>query len=175
MAKTSKSSLEVRQIGRFGLVGVMNTLVDFIVLNALVISVLPQSKVFGVISISGTDYTINGVLVAGVISGTIAMINSFIFNMRFTFKKRHVDFVHGVYFFVVTIFGLFIIRPIVLKIMTDVWLWPAQITYQITQLLKLPFSFDFDNRNLALMVAIIVVLGYNYLMYKYLVFSDAKK
>ncbi len=175
MAKTTKSTSEVKQIGRFGLVGVLNTLVDFVVLNILVITILPTSTIFGSISVAGYQYTINGLLIAGVISGTLAMINSFIFNMRFTFKKQHVDVWHGVYFFLITIFGLFVIRPIILKLLTDVWLWPSQITYQITQLLRLPLSADFDTRNLALLVAIVVVLGYNYIMYKKFVFSDDKK
>lgn len=175
MVKIKKSSSEVKQIGRFGLVGILNTLVDFLVLNILVVTILPASRIIGSVTIAGVDYTINGILLAGVISGTLAMINSFVFNMRFTFKKKHVDTKHGVYFFVITIFGLFVIRPIILKIFTDIWLWPAQITYQITQLLRLPLSLEFDTRNLALLLAILAVLGYNYLMYKYFVFNNVEK
>ena len=175
MKKTSKKHSEVAQVGRFGLVGISNTLVDFILLNVLVVTILPKNLEILSINIFGVELVITGVVLAGIISGTAAMINSYIFNMRFTFRKKDVDTKHTVYFFLITIFGLYIIRPIVLKIFTDTWVWPADVAYYVTSSLKLPLSRDFDERNLALMVAILVVLAYNYLMYKKFVFTDEKK
>ena len=118
---------------------------------------------------------ITGIVLAGLISGTFAMINSFVFNMRFTFKKQNIDTRHIVYFFLITMFGIYIIRPIILKLLTDVWVWPSQLAYSITSGIGLPFSQDFDQRNLALAVAILVVLVFNYLMYKYFVFTNNEK
>ena len=173
-SKKEKKGGEIAQVGRFGLVGILNTIVDFVLLNILVITVLPKTLHLGSIHLFGSDIIITGLVVAGLISGTAAMINSFIFNTRFTFRAHNVDTRHAVYFFVITIFGLYFIRPVILKLLTDVWLWPSQITYQITRMLHLPFSQDFDERNLALLVAILVVLVYNYLMYKYIVFTNEK-
>jgi putative flippase GtrA len=161
---------EALQVGRFGLVGILNTIVDIVVLNVLAATILPKSLIVTQFVIAGTVITITGVVLAGIISGTIAMINSFVFNARFTFRDRHVDTRHIVYFFVITMFGVYVIRPIVLKIFTDVWVWPSQLLYQITNGLRLPFSQDFDQRNLALFAAIGIVLVYNYLMYKKFVF-----
>ncbi len=98
------------------------------------------------------------------------MIVSFVLNANFTFRVRHVSGKRTVYFFAITILGLYVIRPIILKIMTDSWHWPAQVTYSITHFLHLPLSQSFDERNIALVAAIAVVLVYNYLMYKTFVF-----
>lgn len=175
MKENKRTEVEVKQVGRFGLVGILNTLVDFVILNILVVTILPKGSVLFTVTLFGISIAITGIIIAGLISGTIAMINSYIFNMRFTFRKRHIDTRHTVYFFVITIGGLYIIRPIILKIFTDVWVWPSQFAYYITSGLHLPLSRDFDERNLALMAAVTVVLVYNYLMYKYFVFSDEKK
>ncbi len=156
MAKKSKKTSEVQQIGRFGLVGVLNTVIDLVIYNIL-------AGFFGV-----------GVVLAGIISGTVAMINSFIFNQRFTFRAQHTSNRRIVYFFVLTIFGLYVIRPIITHFLTVTWLAPANLAYKITHGIHLPLSEAFVIRNLALGVAILVVLAYNYVTYKKLVFVDEK-
>ncbi len=166
---------EALQVGRFGLVGILNTVVDFVVLNVLAATILPKSLVLGSVTIFGTNYTITGLIVAGLISGTIAMINSFIFNMRFTFRARHVDALHATYFFVLTMIGVYIFRPILLKFFTDVWTWPVLTADHISTFLHLPLSQLFVERNVALAVTILLVLVYNYLVYKYIVFTKDKK
>lgn len=166
---------EALQVGRFGLVGILNTVVDFVVLNVLAATILPKSLVLGSVTIFGTNYTITGLIVAGLISGTIAMINSFIFNMRFTFRARHVDALHATYFFVLTMIGVYIFRPILLKFFTDVWTWPVLTADHISTFLHLPLSQLFVERNVALAVTILMVLVYNYLVYKYIVFTKDKK
>ena len=172
LVKNNHEHSEVRQVGRFGLVGILNTLVDFIVLNILASTILPKSLVLGTITVFGISYTINGLIVAGIISGTIAMINSFIFNMFYTFKARNVDALHAAYFFILTFIGVYVFRPILLKFFTDVWPWPINIAYKITSLLHLPFSETFVERNIALAATIMLVLVYNYLAYKYIVFKN---
>ncbi|MFO0862538.1 MAG: GtrA family protein [Candidatus Saccharibacteria bacterium] len=166
---------EALQVGRFGLVGILNTVVDFVVLNILAATILPKSLVLGSVTIFGTNYTITGLIVAGLISGTVAMINSFIFNMRFTFKARNVDALHAIYFFVLTMIGVYVFRPILLKFFTDVWTWPVLTADHISSFLHLPLSQLFVERNVALAVTILLVLVYNYLVYKYIVFTKDTK
>ncbi len=156
--KTSSNKKELGQIVRFAIVGVSNFLVDFIIFNLLLRFAPDLSAVW-----------------AGIISGTFAMINSFIFNKNFTFKAKNLSFFRLVLFFLITAFGLYAIRPLVIYYFTKVWLWPSQIAYDFTSWLRLPFSQEFDTRNVALVFAIVVVLFYNYLMYKYLVFKNEKK
>jgi putative flippase GtrA len=170
--QTPTAHSEVRQVGRFGLVGILNTVVDFVLLNILVVTILPKDLVLGSVTIFGTNYTITGLVVAGVISGTVAMINSFIFNSFYTFKARKVDALHITYFFVLTIIGVYIFRPILLKFFSDVWTWPVDLAYRITTLLHLPFSQSFVTSNAALAATILIVLVYNYFAYKYIVFRN---
>lgn len=165
---------EVSQVIRFLMVGVVNTIVDFTILNILAVTILPKSSFAESFTILGLQASINGLILAGLISGTIAMIVSFLLNAKFTFRVNHVSGRRTVYFFAITIFGLFIIRPIILKLMTDVWHWPAKFTYSVTHFLHLPFSQSFDERNIALVAAILTVLVYNYLMYKKFVFINEK-
>ncbi len=91
------------------------------------------------------------------------------------FKTKKLSTKKLVMFFVITAAGLYIIRPIVLYALTSYWLWPSQVLYNITSALNLPFSQEFDTRNLALVVAIAIVLVYNYLLYKYYVFNEKIK
>lgn len=162
MKKVSKSSgrgakRELGQVVRFAIVGVSNFLVDFILYNLLhkFIPTMP-------------------VIWAGVISGTAAMINSFVFNKSFTFRAKKLSTLKLVLFFVLTAFGLYAIRPIILNFFTKTWLWPSQVAYNITSFLRLPLTQDFDERNVALLAAILVVLVYNYFVYKYLIFNEKK-
>lgn len=149
---------ELGQVLRFAVVGVSNFLVDFIIYNLLLKFAPGISAVW-----------------AGILSGTAAMINSFIFNKNFTFRAKKLSVFKLVLFFTITAFGLYAIRPIIIYFFTKVWLWPSQALYGVTTWMNLPFSKEFDSRNLALMIAIVVVLFYNYITYKYFVFNDEKR
>lgn len=152
------SKKELSRIARFGLVGILNTVVDFAVFNILFIFL-----------------STNQSELASIVSGTAAMINSFILNKNFTFRVKDISLNKKIMFFVVTAFGLYVIRPIIISIFTKTWLWPSQVLYEITSGLGLPFSQDFDTRNLALVAAIAIVLIYNYLCYKYFIFNEKDK
>ena len=157
-SKVKDGKRELGQVVRFAIVGVSNFLVDFVIFNLLSKYVPSLSAVW-----------------AGIISGTAAMINSFIFNKNFTFKAKNLSVFRLVLFFLITAFGLYAIRPAIIYFFTQVWLWPSQIAYDVTSWLNLPFSKEFDTRNVALVIAIVLVLFYNYLMYKYFVFENEKK
>lgn len=169
MAKHKQDSKkEIAQVGRFGLVGILNTVVDFVVLNLLLRLVISRDTVY----LDLFNNPIRGVIIAGIISGTIAMINSYIFNQRFTFKAKNVSSNRVVLFFVITAFGLYVIRPLVLKFFTEIWLWPADFAYLIGGWIGLPFDLAFYLDNVALAAAIVIVMAYNYLMYKKFVFVE---
>lgn len=151
--QANKAVRSVGEVGRFGLVGILNTLVDIIIANVLI-------QFFGV-----------AVVTASLISGTVAMINSFVFNQRFTFKVRKVDPLRTLYFFVITIFGLYVIRPLIIQFFVRQWHAPALLAFRISSALRLPFREAFIVNNFALGVAIVVVLGYNFIMYRRFVFK----
>lgn len=81
---------------RFGLIGGLNTAIDFGVFTIL---------------------TINGVptIVANTVSTSLGMISSFFLNRRFTFKstsgKQHIELVQ---FLAVTLVGLWILQPLII-------------------------------------------------------------
>ena len=156
-AKTSKQSQTIQQVTRFGMVGILSFAIDF-----------------GIANILAGPLHFNVVL-ASIISGTVAMVNSFIFNQRFTFRVQHTDQKHLVYFVVLTAFGIYVIRPIIIHFLTSTWLWPAHFTYRVTHALHLPLSPAFDTRNMALVVAVLIVFVYNFLSYKKYVFTHANK
>ena len=173
-SKPSNKLSEAAQVGRFGLVGILNTLVEFTLLNILAATILPSTLLIFSFTLAGKQYNITGVVLAGLISGTAAMINSFIFNKNFTFKAKKLSPTKLVLFFIITAAGLYLIRPLIFFVFTDVWIWPAQLAYSITSYLRLPFTREFDIRNTALLAAVAVVLFYNYLMYKFFIYNNEK-
>ncbi len=152
MAKAKDT--EIKQVGRFGLVGILNTAVDFLVFNLLALAMAAT--------------------LAGVISGTVAMINSYIFNQRFTFRAKKVSSTQTVAFFALTAVGIYLIRPVVIHFFTKVWLWPGTTAYNIARALGLKFSLQFCLNNTALVAAIAIVLVYNYFTYKHWVFNEKR-
>lgn len=154
MTQEKRPDTQFAQISRFGLVGVLNTIVDFVIYNLLI------------------QFFIVPVVIASVISGTIAMINSFVFNQRFTFRAKKVDARQTLYFFMLTIFGLYVIRSLMVYWLTKTWIAPAKLVYHLTNFLKLPLTQAFVTRNFALVAAIVVVLVYNYITYKKFVFNQ---
>lgn len=143
---------EVSQAGRFGMVGVLNTVIDFTLYNML-------TAVFHIMATP-----------AGLISGSVAMVNSFIFNQRFTFRAKQVEPRRIAYFFIITGFGVYVMRPIILTFFTKAWLWPSHLAYDLARTAHLPFSADFVRNNLAFVMVICIVWFYNYIMYKKFVF-----
>ena len=84
------------QVARFGLVGVINTLVDYVVFITLTIVFrLPLSRVW----------------LAKYPSSVVAMIVSFILNRRFVFRSRQPDVWRQAFRFVsTTLVGVFVIQ-----------------------------------------------------------------
>lgn len=146
---------EVSQAGRFGMVGVLNTTIDFTLYNIF-------TAVFHIMATP-----------AGLISGSIAMINSFVFNQRFTFRAKKVAPRRVAYFFIITGIGVYAIRPTILTFFTKTWLWPSHLAYDVARMVHLPVSANFVSNNLAFAMVICIVWFYNYLMYKKFVFVES--
>lgn len=155
---TKKKHSEIAQVIRFGLVGILNTVVDFLAYNLILFFIIGFPPV-----------------IASIISGTLAMINSFIFNKNFTFRAKKLSPFKLVLFFVLTIIGLYVIRPLIVYFFTGIWLWPSQLIYHVSASLHLSLTQDFISHNVALVAAIAIVLVYNYLTYKYFVFDEPDK
>ncbi len=132
------------QLAKFGSVGLLNTLIDF--------------GLFGLLSGPvGLHY-----IAANIISTGVALTFSFTLHGQHTFRSRLTK-KKAVTFLIVTLIGLWILQPIVIAGMH-----PA--------LSALPNVLELENAQLlaAKIFATIVSTIWNYILYKYLVFSDIK-
>lgn len=160
MAKTkvTKSKLsETKQVGKFGLVGIINTLLDFALFNLFIIY-------FGF-----------GRIPANVISTTAAMTFSFFANKSFVFgnRSRRV-WVQAALFLVITAFGLYVIQNAVIYTLTELWHYPLSLAYDVVTFLGLDriFSETFVVNNGAKVIATLFSMTWNYIMYKKVVFKS---
>jgi putative flippase GtrA len=151
----AQTKSEIRRFGKFGIVGIVNTLLDFGVFNAL------------------TKFAGFGLIQANIVSTTIAMVFSFYANKRVVFKpeggsvRRQV-----VAFFLVTAFGLYVIQNGIIYLLTDIWVGPVNLVVVIVRGAGIHHLSDgFYINNSAKAVATIASLSWNYIMYKRVVFK----
>lgn len=144
----------VKHVGKFGIVGIFNTLLDFVIYNLL-------SSRLGI-----------SLVQANIISTTIAMAVSFLANKKLVFKKHdgHVG-QQAVGFLLVTAFGLYILQTGTIHLLTEVWLWPINTFLSLAHSLGVTGHDDFLIKNGAKAIATTISLSWNYIMYKKVVFK----
>ena len=153
---SQNSSREILRVGKFGVVGILNTLIDFGIFNAL------------------TKFAGFGLIQANIVSTTVAMIFSFVLNKRVVFEKGDGSVARqAIMFFVVTAFGLYVIQNGIIWILTDVWVGPVNLVVNIVRSVHIHILSDgFYINNSAKAVATVASLIWNYIMYKKIVFKD---
>lgn len=137
--------------------GIVNTGVDFVILNILVFG-------FGLNKIP-----------ANMVSVSIAMLVSYALNYRIVF--RNTDSGHSkklVLFISITMFGLFILQNLVIYIFVHTFTGPANLVSDILSKLGIELSQNFILLNTAKVIATIVTMIWNFLMYRKFVFGPAK-
>lgn len=135
-------TLKNSKVVRFAVIGGINTLLDFSILLLL-------SRVFGV-----------PVVVANIISTSVAFVFSFIMNKKYTFKTSGSNVRRELILFIaVTLFGLWVLQNVV------IWL-----------VIPLLVAFSPQIQLLgAKLVATVVSLVWNYLMYDRVVFTHKER
>ena len=149
---------EVKRVGRFGLVGILNTLIDVGLLNLLKFK-------FGM----GVPFPAN------FISTSVAMTFSFFANRQLVFQSQQRTVAKQVLlFFGVTAFGLYGLQTGVIKLFSEVWLWPVETALNLVDLLRLSgiFGDEFVRLNFVKALAIATSMVWNYTMYKKVVFKQ---
>ena len=142
---------------RFAVVGMVNTLIDFTVLNVLVFSV-------------GLNK-----LPANMISVSVAIAVSYLLNHAVVFRqvgegrdhKRRV-----ILFITITLIGAFIIQNLVIYLFAHIITFPAHLLQSITNALGLNLSAAFVTLNTAKLAATICTMAWNYLLYRKYVFTQ---
>lgn len=151
------------QAAKFGIVGIINTIIDFAILNFLVYLGLTASFL-----ILGQKF-----LTANIISVAVAMVNSFVLNKKWAFKSEGENIYLQIFkFLIVTIIGMFIIHQIIFNLFYYRLDNVSDVILQIFYYFKLTFfSREFVLLNFSKSVAIVGSLVWNFLGYKFIVFE----
>ncbi len=148
---------EIVRAGKFGVVGILNTAIDFAIYNIL-------SGIVGLTLVQ-----------SNIVSTTIAMTFSFLANRHVVFKGANQASVHRqiLLFLAVTGFGLYILQTGTIKLLTEVWLAPLALVLALAHMLGISAHDQFIIKNGAKAIATMVSLTWNYIMYKKVVFKNA--
>lgn len=161
--KKSHVGAETKQIGRFGIIGVLNTLIDFGVFNLFVWA-------FGL-----SFFTILGFPLspANLISTTAAMAFSFVANKSFVFRASgRSSLRQAAIFLTVTAFSVYIIQNGVLYLFTRVWPESFNFWYNLLKPAIGNFiTLEFATNNGAKAIAVGTGMVWNYFWYKKFVFK----
>lgn len=159
----TKTKSEIKRVGRFGIIGVLNTLVDFVIFQAL-------TKVLSI--------PLDSVWKAKLPSGAIAMVFSFIMNRIWVFRSKDQNAAkQAAQFFPVTMVGVFIIQTGLVQLFSSQVPQLGQFAYTIGKsigvvaLLPDLLTEAFVIKTVAFGLATLASLTWNYLMYKYFVFK----
>ena len=158
--------LHALQVSRFAVVGVANTIVDYVLFVGI-------TKVFHV----GLD----SVWIAKVISGTVAMTLSFFLNRRWVFGARGHAPVHhqAARFFAATAVGVYGIGVPVTQLFARVYQGPGRWLYDVLRHIGLTgaapsvFTEAFATKTAAFAIATFCSMIFNFLAYRYWVFRRA--
>jgi putative flippase GtrA len=152
--KTPASANELKRVGKFGVVGVINTIIDFGLYNVL------SSKA----SLS--------LVQSNIISTTIAMVFSFFANRHVVFSQNSNSFRRqAVAFFLVTAFGIYVLQTGAIQILTHDWLWPVHASVSLAIAIGITGHNALIAKNAAKIIGTIISLTWNYIMYKRVVFN----
>lgn len=153
-----------KQAGKFAAVGVLNTAIDFIILNALVF--LGFTAAFSIFN--------QKFLIANVISVAAAMINSFILNKQWVFRCEGGSvFLEIIKFLAITIIGMFVVHQLIFNFFYYEFHTVADLIIAVVRLIKLDsvFSDQFVILNFSKSIAIVGSLIWNFVGYKFFVFK----
>jgi len=144
-----------KEVGKFGIVGVINTAVDLGIFNLL-------KFLFGL-----------SVIISNVVSVSAAIVNSYIWNKNWTFRDKEKNISRQFIFFVILSIGGLIINTGALLFLTQVWTFPSLLVIRVFHFLKLSFIFsdNFVFFNFAKVAAILFSMIWNFLTYKKFVFK----
>jgi putative flippase GtrA len=150
----------VGQVARFGLVGVFNTLLDYVLFITLTIVFgLPLSRVW----------------IAKYTSSAIAMAVSFTLNRRFVFRSRQ-DAVAGQAFRFVTatVIGVFVIQNLLTQFFASVFQYPGTAVQSVVDAVGPAPPEKFTIETVAFALGTVASLTWNFLAYKYWAFRPAR-
>lgn len=148
-----------RQISSFMIVGLINTAIDFFMLNILIVAADAPT------------------IAANIISTSTALCFSFFANQRHVFRvdrqssKSRTSLLQ---FIVVTLAGLYVVQTAIIYTLTNTWHLPGSIALSIRDLIGLQTTLgdSFVTTNTAKGIATAASMVWNFIWYKKVVFRD---
>lgn len=152
-----------KTISRFAILGVVNTILDFFIFNMLrVVTHTPSSE-------------INKVVIINIISATCVATFSFFVSRSYVFKQKDTKTHMIIPFIATNLFGIFILQSLVIKLLLGPLESPAEFLHNLADVWNIPlvsnFSNNFFDTNLAKLMATVVTLVWNYLIYNFVIFK----
>lgn len=158
------------QVARFGLVGVINTLIDYVLFITLtIVFSIPLSRVW----------------VAKYASSAVAMVVSFVLNRRFVFRSQRRDVRGEVFRFVTaTLIGVFVIQNLLTQFFASNFQYFGKAAFRAVDAIGLSeitftvhdrtigITESFTIKTVAFGLATIASLTWNFFTYKYWAFRQ---
>ncbi len=163
MAKTKTTpNTTTRQVAKFGIVGILNTLIDYVLYIGLtVLFSIPLERVW----------------MAKLVSGSVAMTHSFLLNRAWVFRREHSR--HGLQefgrFMASTFVAVYIIQLGLVQLFTSIWPAPGIWAYDVFETIgvaSLLPSDEFVIKTVAFGVATLASMTWNFLLYKLWAFKE---
>ena len=163
MAKTKPSTSG--QVARFASVGVMNTVIDYVIFIGL-------TRIFSI--------PLDRVWVAKLVSGSVAMINSFYFNRTWVFNKGNTKHPGQQFarFLISTIVAVYVIQLGLVQFFSSEFQFFGKFTYEILETIGLSslvpsiLTEAFTIKTVAFGLATVASMTWNFLLYKLWAFKE---
>jgi putative flippase GtrA len=147
-----------RQVVRFGIVGVVNTLVDYVVFIGLTIAFsIPLSQVW----------------LAKYPSSIVAMGVSFALNRSWVFGSQGSVGGQLLRFFLTTIVGVLVIQNLLTQLFSSEVQVFGKAVWHVVDALGLPLTESYTIKTVAFILATLASLTWNFLIYRSWVFRDS--
>lgn len=151
----------MRQVQRFAVVGLANTLVDFVLFQAL-------TKLFGI--------PLSHVWIAKAVSGTVALAGSFFLNRRWVFRAtrgRRLVGGQAARFVLATVIGVYVIQTLLTQFFATTVPEPGELLFRVARDLGLAgiVSEVFMIKTVAFALATAASMSWNYVAYRWWVFN----
>ena len=152
-----KISEKTKQKGRYFVFGVLNTVINFAMYEALALTLFKDDKLW----------------IATLISGAISIFVGYYLHSRFTWKDRKVGKKQLGKFFIWNVVMNIAVRPL-LTMFFGLFGFLYKIAFDICQGIGINFSYEFVETagNYVLMTAVVMVI--NFLVYDRFVFGESK-
>ncbi len=162
LARTAK-----HRVSLFAYVGIINTLIDIVLLNIL-----------RVITHTQTTQTVR-LITLNLISASATALLSFYLNRRYVFKSHDTHNRMFIPFLLITLSSIFILQSAVIALALHYFDSLATVVMDIVQSLNIPviqnFTFNFYEANIAKVVSTLASMVWNYTWYKKFVFRKPLK